>query len=82
MHQGFDALTFDNRFLRELPGDPRLVNVPRQVHGACYSLVEPTGVAGPRLLAHSQEISDTRLDGIVLLSDLRVGCLQICLFDF
>ena len=48
-------LTFDNRFLRALPGDPSLANRSRQVHGAFWSLVEPTRVAAPRLLAYSAE---------------------------
>jgi serine/tyrosine/threonine adenylyltransferase len=51
------TLRFDNRFVRELPGDaesgPRL----RQVHGAAFSRVEPTPVAAPRLLAHSHEVA-------------------------
>ena len=50
-------LIFDNRFLRELPGDPEQGNVPRQVFGACWSRVAPTPVASPRLLAHSREVA-------------------------
>ena len=50
-------LIFDNRFLRELPGDPERRNVPRQVFGACWSPVAPTPVASPRLLAHSREVA-------------------------
>ena len=37
-------LSFDNGFVRELPGDPVLHNVPRQVRGACYTRVDPTPV--------------------------------------
>ena len=37
-------LRFDNRFVRELPGDPEQGRHVRQVHGACYSRVEPTPV--------------------------------------
>jgi len=48
---------FDNRFVRELPGDPETRNFRRQVHGACWSLAEPTPVAAPRLLAHSPEVA-------------------------
>ena len=48
---------FDNAFLRELPGDsesgPRL----RQVEGACWSRVEPTPVAAPRVVAWSAEMA-------------------------
>lgn len=52
------ALQFDNRFVRELPGDPDTSNTRRQIHGACYSLVEPTRVASPQLLAYSREVAD------------------------
>jgi len=34
-HLTVDALTFDNRFTRELPADPEPRNYPRQVPGAC-----------------------------------------------
>src|SRR5688572_24992786 len=49
---------FDNSFVRELPADPVLVNMPRQVSGACYARVEPTPVAAPRLLAWSEALGD------------------------
>ena len=49
-------LTFDNRFLNELPGDPNSANHSRQVQGAFWSRVEPTPVASPRLIAHSPEV--------------------------
>lgn len=48
-------LHFDNRLLRELPGDPESRNVPRPVTGAIWSPVMPTPVAAPRLLAYSSE---------------------------
>lgn len=51
-------LKFDNRFLRELPGDPSRDPFPRQVFKACWSRVKPTAVAQPRLLAHSQEVAE------------------------
>ena len=51
-------LRFDNRFVRELPGDPEQGRHVRQVHGACYSRVEPTPVRAPRLLACSREVAD------------------------
>lgn len=51
-------LRFDNRFVRELPGDPDQGRHVRQVHGACYSRVEPTPVRAPRLLAWSREMAD------------------------
>ena len=42
---------FENSFVRELPGDAVLTNIPRQVSKACYTRVAPTPVAAPRLLA-------------------------------
>ena len=53
-----DQLTFDNRFIRELPADPDTVNKRRQVIGACYSRVLPTPVAKPRLVAYSKEVAE------------------------
>jgi len=49
--------TFDNRFVNELPGDPETGSQRRQVHGACWSAVDPTPVAAPRLLANSPEVA-------------------------
>ena len=48
---------FDNRFVRDLPGDPDTAPGVRQVHGAAYSRVAPTPVAEPRLLAYSAEMA-------------------------
>ncbi len=50
-----EALNFDNRFVRELPADPQGDNFRRQVSGACFSLVQPTRVAAPQLVAYSRE---------------------------
>lgn len=50
-------LRFDNLFVRELPADPVLGRHVRQVHGACYSRVEPTPVRAPALLAWSPEVA-------------------------
>jgi uncharacterized protein YdiU (UPF0061 family) len=50
-------LPHDNRFLRELPGDPLADNRTRQVQGALWSAVMPTPVAAPQLLAHSPEVA-------------------------
>ena len=50
-------LRFDNRFVRDLPGDPEQGLRQRQVQGALFSLVQPTPVAAPRLLAHSREVA-------------------------
>lgn len=48
-------LHFDNRFMRELPGDAGDGSRVRQVHGALWSRVSPTPVASPLLLANSAE---------------------------
>ena len=50
-------LCFDNRFTRELPADPETDNYRRQVESACYSRVQPTRVAQPRLLAYAWEVA-------------------------
>jgi uncharacterized protein YdiU (UPF0061 family) len=55
------SLTFDNRFVRELPADPETTNRPRQVTGACYTFVQPKRVAAPKLVAFSREVA-TLLD--------------------
>jgi uncharacterized protein YdiU (UPF0061 family) len=52
-----DGLAFDNSFVRDLPADPVLANVPRPVSNACYTRVEPTPVAQPGLLAWSDELA-------------------------
>jgi serine/tyrosine/threonine adenylyltransferase len=51
------SISFDNAFVRDLPGDDSAGSRPRQVHGAVYSRVEPTPVAAPRLLAYSPEVA-------------------------
>jgi len=52
-------LRFDDRFLRELPGDEQAGNRRRQVHRACWSRVEPSPVAAPKLVACSPEMAAT-----------------------
>jgi len=47
-------MNIENTFVAELPADPEPTNVPRQVRNACYTRVEPTPVAAPRLLAWSE----------------------------
>jgi uncharacterized protein YdiU (UPF0061 family) len=49
--------TYDNAFLRELPGDPESGPRVRQVEGAAWSQVAPTPVVNPRLLAYSREMA-------------------------
>lgn len=53
-----DALTFDNRFVRELPVDLATKNECRQVVGACYSNVLPTPVREPKIVAVAKEVAD------------------------
>ena len=50
-----DTLTFDNRALKQLPIDKDELNYVRTVSGACFSLVKPTPVENPVLVAHSTE---------------------------
>ena len=52
-----DELKWDNRFVRELPGDAEPENRRRQV-AAAYSRVLPTPVAAPRTLAWSPEVAE------------------------
>lgn len=51
-------LQFDNRFVRELPGDPIEGAHVRQVHGAAWSRVMPTPVRAPELVAWSREMAE------------------------
>ncbi|MDA0657792.1 MAG: YdiU family protein [Planctomycetota bacterium] len=57
-HKNLEAIVFDNRFTRELPADPELLNVRRQVVQACYSRVTPTPVAHPQLIAYAPEVAE------------------------
>ena len=45
--RGLEDLVFENTFARELPGEPVLENVPRQVRHAAYTRVEPTAGSLP-----------------------------------
>lgn len=51
-----ESLTFDDAFVRALPGDASGHRVPRQVPGVSYSHVEPTPVRAPSLLAWSDDM--------------------------
>ncbi len=51
-------LHFDNRFLRELPGDTVTENYTRQVHNVLWSRVAPKTVSNPKLLAYSAEVAN------------------------
>ncbi len=50
-------LIFDNRFIRELPGDPIQDNYTRQVSDCLWSSVQPTPVKNPQLLAYSADVA-------------------------
>jgi uncharacterized protein YdiU (UPF0061 family) len=52
------SVTFDNRFVRELPGDPDADPRSRQVLEACYSRVVPVKPSNPRLLAVASEVAE------------------------
>ncbi len=52
------SLRFDNRFIRDLPGDEESGPRVREVRGAAWSSVLPTPVTDPRLLALSAEVAD------------------------
>jgi len=49
-------LNFNNRFVDCLPADPITQNCRRTVKNACYSLVNPTPVSEPQLVACSAEM--------------------------
>ena len=51
------TLTFDNRFVRDLPGDPDPTNERRQVLHACWSAVAPTAVTAPRTIAVASDVA-------------------------
>src|SRR4051812_19968365 len=53
-----NALAFENTFVRELPADPVLDNVPREVRHAAYSRAEPTPVKAPAILAWSDAVGE------------------------
>ncbi len=55
LHTDVNELHFDNRFVQELPADPLANKLSREVTGACYSRVEPTPVAAPKLVAFARE---------------------------
>ena len=52
------ALSLESQFVRDMPADPVPVNVPRQVRNASYTIVAPTPVAAPRLLAWSDALAN------------------------
>lgn len=50
-------LTFDNRFMRELPADSEPKNTVRRVTGACYSFVKPASTSNPSTVCYNQELA-------------------------
>lgn len=52
------VLNFDNRFIRELPGDAESGPRRREVSGALWSSLLPTPVTDPQLLACSPEVAE------------------------
>lgn len=50
-------LHFDNRFIRELPGDDSGLSHSRQTPHVCWARVSPTVVSKPRLLAYAPEVA-------------------------
>jgi serine/tyrosine/threonine adenylyltransferase len=57
LEHGIAQLRYEDRFVRELPGDPRSDNRIREVLGACYSRVSPTAVPAPELLVVVPEVA-------------------------
>ncbi|KAK6937063.1 Protein adenylyltransferase SelO [Dillenia turbinata] len=54
-----EDLNWDHSFVRELPGDPRIDIIPRQVLHACYSRVSPSvEVENPQLVAWSESVAE------------------------
>ncbi len=51
------SLTFDNRFVSDLPGDAETSARRRHVVGACWSAAAPTPVAAPHLMAYAREVA-------------------------
>ena len=51
-------LAFEASFVRELPADPVLDNMSRQVPNASYTRVDPTPVAAPKLLGWSHALGE------------------------
>jgi uncharacterized protein YdiU (UPF0061 family) len=49
---------FDNRFIRDLPGDDGEPRRSRQVSGAAWSRAQPTPVRAPRLIARTRSLCD------------------------
>lgn len=57
MRNSLDQVSWNKRFSTAFPGDPILVNKPRQVRGALYSIVYPTPVSQISLIAWSDSMA-------------------------
>jgi len=53
-----EQLVFDNQFVEKLPADSEKENHRRQVMKACYSLVLPTKVSAPVVVAYAKEVAE------------------------
>ncbi|KAL2942006.1 hypothetical protein RDABS01_030356, partial [Bienertia sinuspersici] len=54
-----EELNWDHSFVRELPADSRVDNIPRQVFHACYTKVSPSvEVDNPQLVAWSESVAE------------------------
>ena len=51
-------IRFDDSFVRALPADPSVDNMPRAVRDASYTRVDPTPVRAPRLMAWSDAVGE------------------------
>ncbi|XP_031112933.1 uncharacterized protein LOC116016701 [Ipomoea triloba] len=53
-----EDLNWDHSFVRELPGDPRADNMPREVLHACFTKLSPSAeVENPQLVAWSDSVA-------------------------
>ena len=67
-----EDLEFDNEQLRELPIDPDTTNVPRLVRDAAFSLVDPTPLDAPVVVAVADEVL------AALGLDPEEVCVRVC----
>src|SRR5687768_14974953 len=58
MSRTFAQLPWESQFVEQLPGDPESRNFTRAVRNACYSEVQPTPVAEPRLVGWADHFAD------------------------
>ena len=51
-------LSLIHLFTDELPADPVMANIPRQVYNACYSYVQPKGMSDPKMVMYSDDLAN------------------------